>query len=157
MTSPHDRLAQLVSFVTSYYGMTPEQITELMNGNCRARKYTDPKHVIFWMAYQYRQQNPTGMSLVKMASVVAGNHHATVFHAVKKINGRMEVEPQFRQFMWGLAEHVINHDPFWSFLRDGIDPSRSPKHRMPKLTRNGFPMISHIPLSSVKFHEIEAA
>jgi hypothetical protein len=157
MTALYDKLSQLIDLVTTYYGMTPDDVHHLRNTDCRDHKYTTPKHVIYWAAYYYTKNAPAAeVSISKVAKFVSGNHHATVFHAVKKINGRMEVDPSFRHHMHNFVEYMIGNDSFWTFLIDYVHPARSPKGHTPSLTRHGFPIISYLPLSRVKFGQIPA-
>jgi chromosomal replication initiator protein len=82
-------------FVADYYGL---KVTQLKTRN-NAQQVALPRHVAMYIAKQL-----TACSLPDIGRRFGGKHHSTVIHAVRKISGMRENQPEFDRQMRGFLE-----------------------------------------------------
>lgn len=83
--------------VASFYGLTPEDLVS----SDRKWRIARPRHVAMYLA-----RVKTEASFPVIADHFGGRDHTTVMHAVNTVEGRVKIDPAFRQELAQLAERL---------------------------------------------------
>jgi len=92
-------IQHVVALVAEYAGV---KVTD-MQGKQRHRSIAAPRHLAMFLARKVTKQ-----SLEQIGGYLGGRDHTTVLHAVKSIEDRIAIEPDFAITVMGLEERLRN-------------------------------------------------
>ena len=90
-------LADVMSMVTSEFSLTAKDL----RGKSRTQSISSPRQIAMYLARQY-----TDSSLEEIGRFFGNRDHTTVLYAVRRVTGRIETDPVFRQLIERLSARL---------------------------------------------------
>ena len=100
----------IVNKICDFYHASPSMVL----GHLRYKKLVEARHII---AHVLRHDRHLDMSLKSIAFLMNHRDHATIIHAVKKINNYLEVDEFFREkvkSIYLMVYGTLKYYPHWT-------------------------------------------